>query len=114
MVTVDDCVKKLARIVREKLGPKNAIFTKAADTMDLRTHSLEFACVQQNINNHLEYLFFQFYIFPCGTHEAEIDRVLSGQSIFGAQIFVTEFFFFENFRSLLQSCSATAMSNDCR
>lgn len=32
-VTVDDCVKELAGVVREKLGPKNAIFTKAADAM---------------------------------------------------------------------------------
>jgi reversibly glycosylated polypeptide/UDP-arabinopyranose mutase len=32
-ITVEDCVKELASIVREKLGPKNAIFTKAADAM---------------------------------------------------------------------------------
>ncbi|VAH52779.1 unnamed protein product [Triticum turgidum subsp. durum] len=33
-VTVDDCVKELAGIVRQKLAPKNAIFSKAADAME--------------------------------------------------------------------------------
>jgi len=33
-VTVDDCVKELAGIVRQKLAPQNPIFAKAADAME--------------------------------------------------------------------------------
>ncbi|VAH37491.1 unnamed protein product [Triticum turgidum subsp. durum] len=33
-VTVDDCIKELAGVVRQKLAPKNAIFAKAADAME--------------------------------------------------------------------------------
>ncbi|XP_006652954.1 probable inactive UDP-arabinopyranose mutase 2 [Oryza brachyantha] len=33
-VTVEDCVKELTSIVKENLGPQNAIFAKAADAME--------------------------------------------------------------------------------